>query len=528
LKLPMQLVKQFLHELPDRKIRHPASLLAILQLAQRVSGSEFPGGPAGSGALCEDWLLDVCLRDREATEDLDDGCLKLACSLAAGLPVAMNSRAPGGVSAGDATSWSGQQEPGIATLPGKAGTVPRSSCFSLALMRKLLLGAPEGQARQSAASAIEGLLREVEAHEGHCDTTFATRYATCMEEESSAALSRVKGPQEWPELTLQDVFAQRGDHVSPACMLQGIGKIRWMLARCSRLLCQTPVDREVHDLCMARVDGLLHSSDQGIVPVSRSIRLFLVKCIERARGVSYARGVLAEPPLSEANWVKKWRGAHDIDFEKFIGAALVPKWNPFIGDDGSDEYRSAKGAITEMMISHSVEKLERLARDIGSHPEEQRKRDLGGLLLALCQEPGLHSALESPGRHPPWRKKLNAWLAEAKDLPVSNQERTLLRIFAGDDAPLKGCAQADQESLAPFAISGGRSMDDLLKWRWLAHLASACISAPPTSLLAALSTIMLSPGGLKAADTEAVFLPGMDEDIRKSVMKALLERGESI
>ncbi|CAK0875561.1 unnamed protein product, partial [Prorocentrum cordatum] len=529
-KLPLQLVKQFLLELPDRKVRQSASLLAILQMAQRVSGSEFPG------ALCEDWLLDVCLRDTEAREDLDDGCLGLACALAAGLPVTVNPRAPGGVSAGDVGSWNEQQEPGIdlgiATLPGRAGAVPRSSCFSLALMRKLLLGAPGGRARQRAAAAIEGLLREVEAKEGHCDTALAARYAACLEEESAAALSQAKGPQEWPELTLQGVFAQ-GEGASLAHRLQDIGRIRWMLARCSRLLCQSPVDKEAYELCMARsdrarVDGLLHTSDRDLVPVSRSMRLYLLKCIERARGVSFARGLLAEPPLGEANWVHKWRGAHDIDFEKFIGAALVPKWNPFIGEDGSEEYKTAKGALTEMMISHSIEKLERLAREIGAHPEEQRKRDLGGLLLALCQGPGLHSALESPGRHSPWRKKLNAWLAETTDLAVSTQERILLRIFAGDDAPLRSCASADQESLAPFAVSGGRSMDDLLRWRWLAHLASACISAPPTSLLAALTTIMLSPRCVASADGGAVYLPGMDEDIRKSVMKALLDRGESI
>lgn len=38
---------------------------------------------------------------------------------------------------------------------------------------------------------------------------------------------------------------------------------------------------------------------------------------------------------------RKWRDLHDIDFEKFIGAALVPKWNPFLGD--SQETASQMG-----------------------------------------------------------------------------------------------------------------------------------------------------------------------------------------
>merc|ERR1719478_106774 len=70
-------------------------------------------------------------------------------------------------------------------------------------------------------------------------------------------------------------------------------------------------------------------------------------------------------------------------------------------------------------------------------------------------------------------------------------------------------------------------MDDLLRWRILGHLASVLIAAPGNSLLAALRTLMLNPEILMA-DGQHAFLPGMDEDIRNRVMKALLERGENI
>lgn len=69
-------------------------------------------------------------------------------------------------------------------------------------------------------------------------------------------------------------------------------------------------------------------------------------------------------------------------------------------------------------------------------------------------------------------------------------------------------------------------MDELLRWRFMAHLASVLLSAPPTSALSALKTLMLEPQRLM--EGQPCFLPGMDEDIRNRVMKALLERGENI
>merc|ERR1719215_482943 len=70
---------------------------------------------------------------------------------------------------------------------------------------------------------------------------------------------------------------------------------------------------------------------------------------------------------------------------------------------------------------------------------------------------------------------------------------------------------------------------ELLRWRFLGHLAGAIIQAPPNSFLAVFQSLMLNPSVLPGMQSPApVFLPGMDEDIRNRVMKALLERGENI
>ena len=81
----------------------------------------------------------------------------------------------------------------------------------------------------------------------------------------------------------------------------------------------------------------------------------------------------------------------------------------------------------------------------------------------------------------------------------------------------------DKEFMQAFVVSGGRKMVDLLRWRFLGHLASALVAAPTTSLRSAQRTVMFNPLSLKGH-----YFPGMDEDIRHRVMKALLERGEHL
>jgi len=146
------------------------------------------------------------------------------------------------------------------------------------------------------------------------------------------------------------------------------------------------------------------------------------------------------------------------------------------------------------------------------------------LLLALSQEPGLLAALEEEGREPAWRFKLNKWLEVNTNLPVTDQERMLLRIFAGDHTVVSQLKCAAH--LSPFSVKDSPKMEDLLRWRFLAHIAATLIAAPSNTLLAALRPLMLEPADLVKG--EPIFLPGMDEDIRNRVLKALLERGENV
>jgi len=254
LKLKQELVQEFLVELPEGKIRQSGTLLAVLQLAKKVSKE--PESLAMCGMMIESWILDVCLKNAETISDLEESCLRLLCSLSAGLQVEVAPNTLQGVNVRSLEGWREADEVGIALLPGGAGSIPRSSCLNLALLRKLIVHS-EGNAKKIATKKIEELLKEVAAHERHNDSTLATRYALLSEEYAQKELEKLSGPAEWPDMKLEDIYSIA--HSSPATMLKDIGKVRWMLMQYARVLTQQPTDEEKHALMVKKVDGLLQT-----------------------------------------------------------------------------------------------------------------------------------------------------------------------------------------------------------------------------------------------------------------------------
>eukprot|EP00435_Cladocopium_sp_Y103_P013537 s420_g3.t1 len=513
LELRPEVVRDFAKDLPKDpfsgsqrcqmdRIRYSGTLLAMLNFGQVVVNQNPHQREKCLQALSsfvESWFLDVCLRDAEAMSDLEPASLRVVCSVAAGLPT-LRAQSVSGIA-------------GIAQLA-EGLYVPRSSCLNLALLRKLIVSS-SGDAKEQATRHIEELLKVVAEHEKHNDTLFATRYAILQEEDKTAAHGNCtyEEPEDWPDLTLEDIFGP-DVKTNTAKMLQLVGQCRCILAMYAQILVQDPIDHELHNKAVPKVHNLLQTKNPSFRSVCRSMRLYLLKCMERARGLSFVRGTLAEEPL-------EWRDLHDIDFEKFIGAALVPKWNPFLGESQDlAEYREATVAVMELMTTTSTAKLTKYAQDISLLPEEKRRKHVGGLLLAVCQEPGLLAALEEPHHRPPWRPMLCEWLATSSDLKVTDKdrERMLLRIFSGDDQPIQELPEEHKtlgrevgwEGQMTFVTYGGRKMDDLLRWRVLGHLAAVLIAAPETSLLHSLRCMMLDTGQLCGVDSRQSFVAAID------------------
>ncbi|OLQ12992.1 hypothetical protein AK812_SmicGene3034 [Symbiodinium microadriaticum] len=466
------------------KIRYSGTLLAMLNFGQVVV-NQMPMHKEHAlqalSSFIESWFLDVCLRDAEAMNDLEQNSLRLVCSVAAGsekeqsvhlftfvpfpfilpswlLPSRYRSWKEGESVNRNNNMIKGskfQAVSGIAASQMEGWGENMDSGLNLALLRKLIVSST-GAAKATATKTIEELLTAIAKHEKHNDTLFATRYAILQEEDKSAdhgkcvwevAVSAkatrpvftlyLEDPDGWPMLRLEDVFNPVLWHV----LALELWRISFHVQRCilsmyAQILCQ--------------VDGLLQTSKPEFLSVCRSMRLYLLPpgmvalestrlswlltaanwlevskpepdtpprkalrvttmpltaitdvlagsdgayCIEvhgaperfvvpwlllfdvgrfgllgaRAQGLRFVRGSLAEAPLAETGWVMKWRDLHDIDFEKFIGAALVPKWNPFSGDTQDlAEYNLAMTAVVELLLQQYFKRT-----DMGTLPEER-------------------------------------------------------------------------------------------------------------------------------------------------------------
>jgi hypothetical protein len=57
--------------------------------------------------------------------------------------------------------------------------------------------------------------------------------------------------------------------------------------------------------------------------------MYLLKIIERRRGVSYVRSCLMEEPIRSCKWFKQWIDSNDIGLTKFLGANKLPRTDFF-------------------------------------------------------------------------------------------------------------------------------------------------------------------------------------------------------
>jgi hypothetical protein len=122
-------------------------------------------------------------------------------------------------------------------------------------------------------------------------------------------------------------------------VLDVVAKIRRVLSRYAEFLC-TSLDSEGGlpakelsrffrgDGVEAQMDQLLREETGDNGALVRSMRIFLLKQLERSRGVSFVRSALQQPPLSSSQWLKQWQDSGEPAFVRFIGENRLPRFNP--------------------------------------------------------------------------------------------------------------------------------------------------------------------------------------------------------
>lgn len=156
----------------------------------------------------------------------------------------------------------------------------------------------------------------------------------------------------------------------------------------------------------------------------RSIRMFLLKCLERTRGVSFVRSALQQRPLRDSVWLKQWLETNDTGLVRFLGSNKLPRNNPLKAEVLWDVLGLAAGVA--MSNNGTTVVLEKAVLENSRNPAVK-----GTLLAVLFHEVYLLQLL--PNLPLSVRKQIQMiqkWLLTTPSLSfLTPQERQLISFF---------------------------------------------------------------------------------------------------
>eukprot|EP00397_Hematodinium_sp_SG-2012_P000011 GEMP01000011.1.p1 GENE.GEMP01000011.1~~GEMP01000011.1.p1 ORF type:complete len:5020 (+),score=1237.73 GEMP01000011.1:156-15215(+) len=243
----------------------------------------------------------------------------------------------------------------------------------------------------------------------------------------------------------------------------------------------------------------------------RSMRLFVLKHLNHMGGHTELQNALTRVPLSEAPWVRQWLEEHDTSFERFVGASVLPKWDPF-GD--IESYNVAcKDALHKFVLSNGsdVESLDLFATRMEKDSKTGKRKLLAGFALALATEAGIQYA-QPVARRPECLLTLHAWIEKSAALKVSREIKNLLLIFSGSTEKI-----ANNPHMSNFVLNAnGATGEIIFQYRFLAHVFAACLDAGENSPMRFFANMLFCPEKLTGT-----YLVCMDQDLRDMLQKVM-------
>ncbi|KNC55646.1 uncharacterized protein AMSG_01915 [Thecamonas trahens ATCC 50062] len=376
---------------------------------------------------------------------------------------------------------------------------------------------------------------------GYVDVPLAVLWTTVREEALAAelAVSGVDGlviPSDL-EAGVASVLAAGGadSRDAVARVLDDIARVRVVLTAYANALC-AEVDakrrsggRGASVLSLAQlgpmVARLLVGASGSGASVTRSMRMFVLKTMERARGVSFVRSALLQEPLVSSEWLSQWRQSGEPGLVRFLGSSKLPRNNPFVS---LPLFGSSDAAVAGFLSSGSTTSLESWLASTEA-AETSSGRVVAALLAAVFHQVYLLHVLPvaDQGELASRKVALEAWLESSPGLQAvaSSQERALVAFFArggvtgdknGAGASSSSPASAGGVAAAMLAVNPESSPEELLQARVVAHVAVAALAAHAHAPMALLKTMLLEPGAIAGS-----YLPTMPEDIRKMAQTAL-------
>jgi len=373
------------------------------------------------------------------------------------------------------------------------------------LLRELL------KIRESSFADVDTFLTR-ELHEatvafGSLDSPLGMAYLTVIEEQ--LVHSRV----DYSDIRydVKSIINIRPGQVSSRAALDSIAHIRFLLNDFANRLCgavpcslQDPQFQAISE----RVTLLLENEAPG--SMGRSMRMYLLKLLERNQGVSFLRNALSASPLLETKWLQHWRQSEDVGLIRFIGSNKLPKSNPFMA---FPLFREMQDAVTHFLKSENLASFEGAVQ---AAMALNYKHARSALMLAFFHEISLLSVLPADMTRDVRSRafSLQTWAKTTDSLGFSkgnNDERNIFVFYAFgqfcNDIQIKDSPLLLHEDSPPEAV---------LKSRVSVHVAACALCVEKDHPFAFFKTLLLSPLQCKES-----FFPTMPEDELKMAQRAL-------
>jgi RZ type zinc finger domain/AAA domain (dynein-related subfamily) len=242
----------------------------------------------------------------------------------------------------------------------------------------------------------------------------------------------------------------------------------------------------------------------------RSARMFLLKQLERARGVSFVRNALTQAPLRGSAWLVEWVNTGDTGLTRFLGDNKLPRNNPFVSLPMWDQVNAA--ITTALSPVGALESLEATIAQLSQVAPNQVK---GALLASVFCECLLIQVLpQIPSVTRQKIEDVQNWVTQSPTLQAFMRpfERQLVLFFSGR-VPVR--AHGGHRALT---LSPSSSTEQIELMRLVVHLCARVISSDVSrpQILSHFQALILSPH--KMYDS---WLPMQPEDATAMAVRVL-------
>lgn len=214
----------------------------------------------------------------------------------------------------------GRLPDGVGDQKFASGLLPTGAACT-GILRELVricAAAPSGEVTSAALSdMLDCEVLASSASTGFFDVPLAISYLTVLEERigQSGPLDGAGYEFDGFDFTPFVVIPTTTRRSTPTQTLSTIASMRAKLSTFAIALCDEAAAGAVRS---GAIESALRAQENGASEaLTRSVRLFLLKQIERRKGTSFLRGVLLQPPLLQAEWIREWTMSGDVSFSRW-------------------------------------------------------------------------------------------------------------------------------------------------------------------------------------------------------------------